>query len=186
MSTRRKAKPVAKLSFEDAWHRLATEAAITAARGVVNPDGPVAPLTQVGWLSNTQWGWIVAAILFGWISTRAQQATSENLDVEQTIRTTAVQPQLLGRWSGNHDLARPCQSLPGPRLVTSARSLVKRDDDRVPAHRHAADSARTGRPRSLRDGITRKASTSTIARQANAAGGGPLLAPDEWDDLLGI
>ena len=40
--------------------------------------------------------------------------------------------------------------------------------------------------RDLSDGITRKASTSTIARQANAAGGGPLLAPDEWDDLLGI
>ena len=35
-------------------------------------------------------------------------------------------------------------------------------------------------------GITRKTANSTIARQVNAAAGGPLLAPDEWDDLLGI
>ena len=35
-------------------------------------------------------------------------------------------------------------------------------------------------------GITRKSSASTIARQANAAAGGPLMTPDEWDDLIGL
>jgi hypothetical protein len=33
-------------------------------------------------------------------------------------------------------------------------------------------------------GITRKAGASTIARQANAAAGGPLMTPGEWDDDL--
>ena len=88
----RKTKPVARLSFEDAWQQRATEAAIAAARGVVKPDGPIPPLTPIGRLGDTEWGWIVAAILFGWISTRAQQATAENLDVERTIRTTALDP----------------------------------------------------------------------------------------------
>jgi len=35
-------------------------------------------------------------------------------------------------------------------------------------------------------GITRQSSTSTIARQANAAAGGPLMTADEWNDELDI
>ena len=35
-------------------------------------------------------------------------------------------------------------------------------------------------------GITRKTAASTIARQANAAAGGPLMTPEEWDDPLGF
>ena len=88
----RKAGPIAKFSLEDAWQRKATEAAIAAARGVVKHDGPIPPLTPIGRLSDTKWGWLVAAILFGWISTRAQQATAENLDVERTIQASAVSP----------------------------------------------------------------------------------------------
>jgi hypothetical protein len=35
-------------------------------------------------------------------------------------------------------------------------------------------------------GISRKSSASTIARQANAAAGGPLMTPDELNDEVGI
>jgi hypothetical protein len=35
-------------------------------------------------------------------------------------------------------------------------------------------------------GITRNANASTIARQANAAAGGPLMTPNEWDDPIGF
>ena len=35
-------------------------------------------------------------------------------------------------------------------------------------------------------GITRQSSAGTIARQANAAAGGPLMTADEWNDELGI
>jgi hypothetical protein len=35
-------------------------------------------------------------------------------------------------------------------------------------------------------GVTRKSSASAIARQANAAAGGPLMTPDEWNDEIGI
>ena len=33
-------------------------------------------------------------------------------------------------------------------------------------------------------GITRQSSANTIARQANAAAGGPLMTPDELDDPI--
>jgi hypothetical protein len=38
--------------------------------------------------------------------------------------------------------------------------------------------------RDLGGGITRKSGFGTIARQANAAAGGPLLAPDELNDEI--
>jgi hypothetical protein len=34
--------------------------------------------------------------------------------------------------------------------------------------------------------VTRQSSASMIARQANAAGGGPLMTPDELNDEVGI
>ena len=35
-------------------------------------------------------------------------------------------------------------------------------------------------------GVTRQSSASTIARQANAAAGGPLMTPDEFNDEIGL
>ena len=35
-------------------------------------------------------------------------------------------------------------------------------------------------------GISRKSSAATIARQANAAAGGSLMTPDEFNDEIGI
>jgi hypothetical protein len=35
-------------------------------------------------------------------------------------------------------------------------------------------------------GVSRKSSAATIARQANAAAGGPLMTPDEFNDEIGI
>jgi hypothetical protein len=77
--------------FEDAWQRQATAVAIQAARAVVS-GGAVPPMTPIGRLSDTEWGWIVASILFGWVRERATQATSNGLDTEKTIRNTGVDP----------------------------------------------------------------------------------------------
>ena len=127
-------RAVAKSAIEDAWQRRATDAAIAAARGVVKHDGPIPPGTPVGRLSDIEWGWIVAAILFGWISTRAQQATAEQLDTEQTIRMTGLEPD---PWDAGAvvailpELAEAARH----RLVAAARRLAARDHGRVPAHR---------------------------------------------------
>src|SRR4029077_11983504 len=80
-------------AIEDQWQRDATAAAIAAARGVIRMDGPIPPATPIGRLSDGEWGWIVAGVLFAWISKRAEQAAAEQLDTEQLIRMTALDPE---------------------------------------------------------------------------------------------
>ena len=65
--------------------------AIEQARAVVC-GGAVPPNTPVGRLSDVEWGWIVAAMLFGWIYTRAEQATDSGVGVEESIRATGIDP----------------------------------------------------------------------------------------------
>jgi hypothetical protein len=72
---------------ENDWQDRATAAAIIAARRVVLGDSAViAMMTPIGRLSDVEWGWIVAAVLFAWIRIRAEQATVEGRDAEETIR----------------------------------------------------------------------------------------------------
>jgi hypothetical protein len=182
----RKVGLIAESAVEDAWQRRATEAAIAAARGVVKIDGPIPPLTPIGRLGDVEWGWIVAAVLFGWIRTRAEQATSEQLDTEQTIRLTGLDPDpwdagavaaILPELAEAPDIDWTKSLAEWPRntmveFLTIALALIRKA---VIARNLSAK------------GITRSASPSTIARQANASAGGPLMTPEEWDDdLLGI
>src|SRR5262249_22945843 len=59
-------------ALKDQWQREPPAAAIAAARGVVQMDGPIPPGTPIGRLSDTECGWIVAGVLFAWISKRAE------------------------------------------------------------------------------------------------------------------
>jgi hypothetical protein len=92
----KKAHAVARVSpsaIDDEWQRRATAAAIGAARGLVRTGSHIPSGTPVGRLSDTEWGWVFSAMLFAWIATRAEQAAIEQLDTEQTIRTTGLDPQ---------------------------------------------------------------------------------------------
>src|SRR5262249_11736095 len=96
MGVMKKMRTVGEVSLsaiEDQWQREAATAAIAGARGVVQTDGPIAPGTPIGRLSDTEWGWIISGVLFGWIGKRAEQAAVEQLDAEQTIRLTALDPE---------------------------------------------------------------------------------------------
>ena len=63
---------------EDDWLKRSTAEAIAAARKVVLGDQTVIPMmTPVGRLSDIEWGWLVAAIIFAWIKVRSEQATAE-------------------------------------------------------------------------------------------------------------
>jgi hypothetical protein len=170
-------RPVAQVSpaaLEDVWRRRATAAAIEAARQVVQIDGPIPPGTPIGRLGEIKWGWITAAILFGWISTRAQQAASEQLDTEQTIRLTGLDPD---PWDAGAvvailpeladtpgiDWSKPLADWPRETMVeflTIALALIRK----AVIARDLSDK-----------GVTRKSSASMITRQANAAAGGPLM-----------
>ena len=170
-------------ALADQWQRDATAAAITAMRGVVQMDGPIPPGTPVGRLSDTEWGWILAAMLFAWISKRAQQATAEQLDSEQTIRMTALDPQpwdsgavaailpeLADACADTVDWSKPLAQWPRETII---EFLLKA----MPLIRKAVIA------RDLSDrGITRQSSVATIARQVNAAAGGPLMELGELND----
>jgi hypothetical protein len=91
----RKACTVGQVSpsaLEDEWQRRATAAAIEAARKVVKVDGVIPPGTPIGRLGDVEWGWLIAAVLFAWISTRAEHAAAEEIDTEQAIRLTGLDP----------------------------------------------------------------------------------------------
>jgi hypothetical protein len=181
--------PIGQVSlsaFEDKWQRDATAAAIAAAQRVIRADGPIPPGTPVGRLSDAEWGWIVAGVLFAWISKRAEQATAEQIDTEQLIRMTALDPQ---PWDAGAvaavlpDLADACSELDWSKPLTAWPK-----DDIVEFLLKAMRLIRKAMiARDLSDkGITRKSSANTIARQANAAAGGPLMTPGEFNDEIGI
>jgi hypothetical protein len=179
----RKVGLVADSAIEDAWQRRATEAAIAAARGVVKHDGPIPPGTPIGRLGEIEWGWLVAAILFGWISTRAQQAAAEQIDAEQVIRLTGLDPDpwdagavaaILSELADTPgiDWSKPLTEWPRETMVeflTAVLALIRK--------------AVIARDLSAK-GVTRQSSANTIARQANAAAGGPLMTPDELNDEI--
>jgi hypothetical protein len=175
---------VSETALEDEWQRRATAAAIEAARGVVQMDGPIPPGTPIGRLSDTEWGWALAAMLFAWIRTRAEQAACEQLDTEQCIRMTgldpepwdsgcvaAILPELAGACPGI-DWSQPVTAWPKDTMIEfllTAMRLIRK----ATIARDLSDK-----------GVTRKSSSSTIARQANAAAGGPLIAPGDPDDEI--
>ena len=186
----KKARAIGQVSLsaiEDQWQRDATAAAIAGARGVVQMDGPIPPGTPVGRLSDVEWGWIVAAMLFAWITKRAEQATAEDLDTERTIRMVALDPQT---WDAGAvqvvlpDLADVCAGVVDwskPLTEWSRDAIIEFLLKAMPLIRKAM----IARDMSAK-GVTRESSASTIARQTNAAAGGPLMTPDEFNDEIAI
>ena len=170
-------------AVEDAWERRATSVAIGAARKVIG--GVIPAGTPIGRLGNAEWGWIVAAILFGWISTRAEQAVAEQIDTELALRMTGLDPE---PWDAgvvasilpelaeisSIDWTLPLALLPREAvidfLMTATRLIRKGEIARDLSGR----------------GITQKSAASAIAREANAAADEPLMAANEFNDDIGI
>jgi hypothetical protein len=74
---------------ENEWQRRATAAAIAASRRLIASEVAIPANTPISRLSDVEWGWIVAAVIFAWIGVRAEQATAEGLEVESAIREGA-------------------------------------------------------------------------------------------------
>jgi len=182
----RKPRAIGEVSLsalEDRWQRDATAAAIAAMRGVVQMGGPVPPGTPVGRLSDTELGWMFSASLFAWICKRAEQAATEQLDTEQCIRLTtldpepwnagavaAILPELADACADIVDWSKPLTQWPRETII---EFLLKA----MPLIRKAVIA------QDLSDkGVSRKSNASVIARQVNAAAGGSLMTADEWND----
>jgi hypothetical protein len=188
MGVVRKIRRIGEISIsaiEDQWQRDAAASAIAAMRGVIQMDGPIPPGTPVGRLSDAELGWMFSASLFAWIRVRSEQAISEQLDTEQTIRLTALDPQpwdtgavaailpeLADACAGAVDWSRPLAQMPRDMIIEfllKAMLLIRK----AVIARDLSDQ-----------GVSRKANASVIARQANAAAGGPLIAPGDPDDEI--
>jgi hypothetical protein len=153
-------------------------------RGVIRTDGAIPPATPVGRLGDVEWGWIVAAVLFGWIQTRARQAVAESIDTEQTVRITALDPD---PWDVGAamailpELATACSDIDWSKPLAdwSRETMAEFLITAMPLVRKAMIARDIGGK-----GITRESTASEIAREANAAAGGPLMTPDEFDDEI--
>jgi hypothetical protein len=186
MRKRRTIGQVSQSAIEDEWQREATRAAIAAARGVIRTDGAIPPNTPVGRLGDVEWGWITAAILFGWIQTRARQAVAEHLDTERTVCMTALDPN---PWDTGAaiailpELAAACSDIDWSKPLTawSREMMAEFLITAMPLIRKAMIARDVSGK-----GITRQSSASEIAREANADAGGPLMTPDEFDDDIPI
>jgi hypothetical protein len=183
MKKARKIGQVSQATLEDEWQRRATAAAIEAARGVVKDGGPIPPGAPIGRLSDSEWGWIVCAVLFGWIQTRAQQAVAENIDTEQTVRMIGLDPEPwdLGAVTAILPELADCCEIDWSKPL-SAWSRETMAEFLLTAVRLVRKSI-IARDLSER-GVTRGANAGVIARLANAAAGGPLMTPDEFDDPI--
>ena len=84
----------------------------------------------------------------------------------------AILPELANACSGSVDWSKPLAEWPRETII---EFLLKA----MPLIRKAMIA------RDLSDkGVSRKSSAATIARQANAAAGGPLMTPDEFNDEI--
>jgi hypothetical protein len=91
ITRRTKIRPPSPSAFEDAWQRRATAVAIEKARALV-AGGALKSLTPIGRLTDHEWGWVVANVLFGWIHVRAEQATNNGVGSDKWIRDTGLDP----------------------------------------------------------------------------------------------
>jgi hypothetical protein len=160
----------------DQWQQRATTAAIKAARDIVS-GGVMPPDTPVAKLTDKEWGWLFAAMLFAWVRTRAEQATAEGRTTESVIRdgvpdgwdAGAVASILQDLANVNVDWSKPLSAWPRETMIEFLR--------------HAFDLVRdamTARDRG--GGVTRQHSPERISREANAGAGNPLVVPRELSD----
>jgi hypothetical protein len=153
---------------EAEWQRRATAAAIKAARDVVL-GGRFPPDAPVGGLCDIQWGWVVAAILFGWMSMKAEQAVTEEIDTELVLRMTGLDPDPMDAGVITAILPK-LADVPG---IDWSKPIGDWQRNEMVAFLLAAlQLARCGE-------IARDARCRVITRTNHSvAAGGPLLTPD--------
>jgi hypothetical protein len=168
-------------SVDDIWQRRATAAAIAAVRQVIDGDA-IPKATPIGRLTDIELGWLLAAGLFAWIRTRGEQATAEGWDTEQTLRTTALDPQPWDAGAVAHILPRLAELDD----IDWERPVGAWSKDAVISFLLAAmkliTTAMTARDVGSGGIATNRKPLKQMQRVASAEAGGPLAAPGELDD----
>jgi hypothetical protein len=182
MARKRKFGEPTSESIDDVWQRRGMSSAVSAVRKVIT-GGAIPPGTPIGRLDDVELGWLVAAGLFAWLGTRAEQATAEGTDTELALRLTGLDPEPWDAGAVAYALPEianiagidwnlPVTSWPKDMIVKfllGAMSLV----------RNAMIARDVG------GGVgTKRKSLEEMQRIASAEAGGSLITPDELNDEI--
>jgi hypothetical protein len=175
---------IASISAEnDEWLRRAIAASIARAKDLVAPQGPIRSATQLGRLSDSEWGWIVATVVWGWVASRAEQAATEGLDPERGVRVTKLDPEPwdtgairailpeLAKSCASFDWSKPANAWSKDELaefLSTAFALIQRAN----VARDAIEEQVAGKP----------TNADVTARQMNGAIGNPRMTVAEFND----
>jgi hypothetical protein len=175
---------IASISAEhDEWIRRAFAVSLNRAKDLVAPQGPIRSATQLGKLSDSEWGWIISTVVWGWVSTRGEQAASEGLDPERAVRTSRLTPNPwdvgavkailseLAKSCAGFDWSKPASAWSKDELATfllTGFDLIQRAADA----RGAVEEKIAGKP----------VNADVIARQINGAIGNPRMTVVEHND----
>jgi hypothetical protein len=182
MASKRKFGEPMSESLDDIWQRRGMSSAVCAVRKVIT-GGTIPPGTPIGRLNDIELGWLVAAGLFAWLGTRAEQATAEGTDTELALRLTGLDPE---PW----DAGAVAYALPDignindvdwnlPVASWPKHMIVKFLLGAMPLVRKAMIARDVG-------GVvgTRRKSLEEMQRVASAETGGSLVTPDELNDAI--
>jgi hypothetical protein len=59
---------------------------------LVGVNGPIRSDVPVGRLTSQEWIWVISTVVWGWVATRGEQASTEGWNHERAIRTTGLTP----------------------------------------------------------------------------------------------
>jgi hypothetical protein len=172
----RKAKISAVSAEQDEWIRRAYAASAAAAKDLVGVS--MHSGVAVGRLSDSEWGWIASAVIWGWVKTRAEQATAEGWRLEETVRKTGLAPC---PW----DLGSVVAAL--PKLAEACSDFDWSQPAGAWSKEVLADFLLTAfgliqRATIVRGVIEKQlepTSADVVARQINGAAGNSRMTPDE-------
>jgi hypothetical protein len=180
----KKARISAISAEQDDWTRRAYAASVAAAKDLVGDQGPIRSNIAIGRLDDSAWGWVASAVIWGWVSTRAQQAASEGWSLEETVCRIGLEPcpwdtggiigilPKLAEACPDFDWSQPASAWSKETLagfLLAAFNLIQR----AMIARDVVEERLAGKP----------INAEVTARQVNAAAGNPLMTPDELKSL---
>jgi hypothetical protein len=169
---------------QDEWTRRAARATIDAFNDLIgarDTDAAIPARAPVGRLSDSEKGWLCSAVIWSWISARAEQAAHEGWDAEAAVRTTGLTPDpwvagavaailpKLAEALPDFDWERPVGAWSKPEVVeflTTALGLMQ--------HAIAARD---------RSEAQYAPNANRAARQINAAAGNPAMTAAELEEF---
>jgi hypothetical protein len=168
----------------DKWTKRAFGAGLAAAKDLIGDGGPIRPGVPVGRLTESEWGWIVSAVVSAWVRTRSEQASVEGWSCERAAHTTMLEPDpwlegavasilpKLAEACPALDWSKPVGEWPKDHVVAfliagfnlAPRAIAARDLAENPSGLHGTEP-------------------ETVTRELNAAAGNSLLTAAEQREI---